>query len=96
MEITTAEMGEWWRSENGGSGRISSNVHNRKARARARELGHFLFYFICYFIFYFLYYFFLSSRARSVGVLETMLLAILSEYFLCLSIASGDELCLRA
>ena len=50
------------------------------------------------FFYYFLYFscFFLLSMARRVGVLETMLLAILSGYFLCLSIASRNALCLGA
>ena len=43
-----------------------------------------IFYFL-FFIFIFNFYiFFVSSMARRVGVLETMLLAILSVYFLCL------------
>jgi len=75
------EMEEWRRSESGGSGRISSNGHKRKAHTWALELGIFFYFFYFFFLYY---YFFLSSMARRVGVLETMLLAILSGYFLCL------------
>jgi len=63
--MRSAEMGEQWRSENGGSRRISSNGHNRKAQAWARELGDcFFLLFSIFFMFFFIEH---GSQSGSVG-----------------------------
>jgi len=56
--------------------------HGHGHGLRSLWILYFIFYF--YIILFFMFFFYLSSMARRVGLLETMLLAILSGYFLCL------------